>query len=157
MRSTITSRIHVLGVLLVSGLALSVAACGSVSPSASATTVGSLASTVVSPSPTPVNLPDMSASPPVGGLLTSPHGTGGREITLYALATGSHKVAIRFACVGQRGAARLTDLSGGLLLGVSACDGRTIYGSAFASSPKDRSLRLDVEPAISWVIAVWAD
>lgn len=83
-------------------------------------------------------------------------GTGGREIRLSEFATGSHQVAIRFACVGTTGA-QLTDLLGGVVLGVSGCDGHGIYGADFTSSAKDGAIRVGVEPDVSWEIAVfWA-
>lgn len=162
MRPVVTNRLHVLGVL-VSVLVVSLAACGNDVPSqASGDTVSPQPSvtTVVPASSTAAELPDLTATPltatpPPGTLLTSTQGTGGHEVTLSALATGSHTMTIRFACTGTTGA-QLTDQAGGLVLGVSGCDGTTIYSTDFTSSANDRGLRVGVGPNVSWVIAVWA-
>jgi len=110
-------------------------------------------------SPSLAAMPDLAESQPapIGALLTSMQGTGGFEIPLSVLATGSHKVAIRFACAGGTTGARLTDLSGSLVMGIEGgpCDGHAIYGADFTSSPKDRAIRIGVEPDVSWEIAVY--
>lgn len=166
MPSTIAVSVGGLNALLVTALTLGLAACGSnvpspqpsrdtVSPRPSATAV--VPSSLVPSSPISATLPDLSQSPHAGALLTSVQGTGPREIRLSEFATGSHQVAIRFACVGGTTGAQLTDLLGGVVLGVSGCDGHGIYGADFTSSAKDAAIRIGVEPGVSWEIAVfWA-
>jgi hypothetical protein len=135
---------------------LIVAGCAAPIPSPSTTLTNS-------PSPiaslTPTVLPDLAQSQPApsGALLTSLHGTGAHEIPLSVFATGSHHVALRFACAGGTTGARLTDLSGGLVMGIQGgpCDAHAIYGADFTSSSKDRAIRIGVEPDVAWEISIY--
>jgi hypothetical protein len=108
----------------------------------------------VSPSTSPVALPDVTSHPPVGNLLTSASGVGSKPVELASLSSGSHNVTIRFACFGPTGA-QVEDSSNSQLLGVSACDGSTLYATAFWSTADDHVLGVDVDIATSWVIAIW--
>jgi hypothetical protein len=174
-----------LGMSLVFGLAVAVTACttnppslqptvASASPSPSPTSAtstsptarpsfqpstndaGPSASPTVLPSPLPtsVAMPDLTALPPVGDLLVSTRGMGAGAVALSALAERS-KITVRFACSGNN-SARLADDSDALVMGVSACDGTTVYATSFTGTASDRVLRIQVEPGVSWVVAVWS-
>ena len=40
-------------------------------------------------------------------------------------------------------------------MGVSGCDGATIYRTDFDRGPHNGSLRIMVEPDVAWTVAVW--
>jgi len=113
-----------------------------------------LGTPVPSLGPTSGALPDLTGSPPVGDLLVSTSGTGRLDVNLSAL-TDASKVTIRFACDGSS-AARLADAQDSLVMDVSACEGTAIYTTSFTTSASDRVLSVEVDPDVSWEVAVWS-
>ena len=74
--------------------------------------------------------------------------------TNLAFADGRKHITVRFACIGSSGA-QLTDETGGLILGVSGCDGSASYSTEYTSAGSNRSVTVAVAPDDSWVIAIW--
>lgn len=160
---TAMRKLSVLGVASVFGLL----ACSSTpTPSVQTTSAATApahsaaASPAASPSGLAANLPDLTAQPPTGTLLTAVEREGEGQVALPELAQATKSISIRFVCVGNTGM-YISDADGSFVLSVSGCDGSTVYGTEFTSSPSDRGLRLVFEPdvsnpSVSWAIAVWA-
>jgi hypothetical protein len=118
------------------------------------------ASPAASPSGMSADLPDLTVQPPTGTLLTAVGRVGEGQVALPELAQAAKNISIRFVCAGNTGM-YISDADGSFVLSVSGCDGSTVYGTEFTSSPSDRGLRLVFEPdvsnpSVSWAIAVWA-
>lgn len=153
--------------LLIVGSVLGLLACSTPTPSVEATPAATApaqsaaaASPAASPSGVSANLPDLTAQPPTGTLLASLSKVGEGQVALPELARAAKNISIRFVCAGNTGM-YLSDADGSFVLSVSGCDGSTVYGTEFTSSPSDRGLRLVFEPdvsnpSVSWAIAVWA-
>jgi len=92
---------------------------------------------------------------PAGRLQVATSGSGPKEIDISSLSSGSSRVTVKLSCQGD-GTAAITDQTGASVLDVGGCTGRAIYTTGFDSTSADQVLRLNLGPAVSWQIAIWA-
>ncbi|MFI5101299.1 MAG: hypothetical protein ACHQE5_12430 [Actinomycetes bacterium] len=104
--------------------------------------------------------PPASSAPPqpigaTGSLLAQDHGTGPRVVAARASRPGV-RLTVRLTCSGP-GPARVTDASGGLILGTGGCEQGVIFSSAWSATKQDgRSIRVVVDPTTSWALELWS-
>ncbi len=104
--------------------------------------------------------PPASSAPPqpigaTGSLLAQDNGTGSRVVRARATRPGV-RLTVRLTCSGP-GPARVTDGSGGLILGTGGCERGVIFSSAWTATKHDgRSIQVVVGPMTSWAVELWS-
>ncbi len=104
--------------------------------------------------------PPASSAPPqpigaTGSLLAQDNGSGSRVVTARASRPGE-RLTVRLTCSGP-GPARVTDASGGLILGTGGCERGVIFSSAWTATKHDgRSIHVVIGPTTSWAVELWS-